>query len=57
MAKNVVKTGEKVEKSGIYSTGKRKTPEITLSKGDRVPPVDGTATKAVLVRGVKKGRK
>ena len=55
-AKNVVRTGERVEKSGIYLTGNRRTPEITLSKGDRVPPVHGKTTKVVFMKGEEKGK-
>ena len=41
MAKKTFKTGEVIVQSGIYKTPSKKTPEITLSKGDKVPPVGG----------------
>lgn len=43
-----VSTGEKARVSGQYRpAGSRK--EITLSRGDRVPPYDGEAKKFTLV--------
>ena len=55
MAKETVKTGQIVHKSGIYKTGRAKTPEIALTSGDRVPPVAGKKATVVLVRETKKG--
>ncbi len=52
MAKRTLKTGETVETSGIYATAKGK--EITLSKGDTVPPVNRKATTVKLKRATKK---
>jgi hypothetical protein len=43
----VVKTGGTTPVSGLYRV-KGTTDELTLSKGDRVPPYDGKAIKAVL---------
>ena len=56
MAKKTVKTGQIVHKSGIYKTGRAKTPEIALTSGDRVPPVAGKKATVVLVRETKKGK-
>jgi hypothetical protein len=56
MAKETIKTGQVVKWSGIYRTGRTKTPEIALSKGDRVPPVDGKRTTVILVRATKRGK-
>ncbi|MGA2378110.1 MAG: hypothetical protein ABSG85_02260 [Spirochaetia bacterium] len=56
MAKKTLTTGEIVEISGIYGTGQKKTPEITLSKGDKVPPVGGKVGKVTLKRETKKGK-
>lgn len=55
MAKKTFKTGEVIAQSGIYKTPSKKTPEITLSKGDKVPPVGGKPVKVVLKRPTKKG--
>jgi hypothetical protein len=46
--KVVTKTGEKAPVSGQYRP-KGTNEEITLSKGDRVPPYDKQAKKFVLV--------
>ena len=48
----VVKTGEKVEISGIYRRIGEKNEEV-LSTGDRVPPYKADAQKLVLVRPAK----
>jgi hypothetical protein len=42
-------TGEKIEVSGIYHVVGTND-EITLVKGDRVPPYDGDAAKVWLAR-------
>jgi len=55
MAKKTFKTGEVIIQSGIYKTPSKKTPEITLSKGDTVPPVSGKPLKVTLKRPTKKG--
>lgn len=55
MPKVSVKTGGKAPVSGQYrATGTKK--EITLSKGDRVPPYEGEAQKFVLVDKTKHKR-
>ncbi len=56
MRKNItVGTGGKTQVSGQYRpTGTKK--EITLSKGDRVPPYQGEAKKFVLVDRTKHKR-
>jgi hypothetical protein len=55
MAKKTFKTGEVIVQSGIYGTPSKKTPEITLSKGDKVPPVGGKSVPVTLKRPVRKG--
>ncbi|MES3004787.1 MAG: hypothetical protein V4690_01590 [Patescibacteria group bacterium] len=44
-----IKTGGTAKKSGQYKVEGTKTLEITLSKGDRVPPYGGKAKTFVLV--------
>lgn len=44
-----VKTGGTTQKSGQYKAEGTKTLEITLSRGDRVPPYKGKARTFVLV--------
>lgn len=46
--KVITKTGGKTPVSGQYRPTGTRT-EVTLSKGDRVPPYDGRAKKFVLV--------
>lgn len=53
--KVVTKTGEKAPTSGQYRPKGTKE-EITLSKGDRVPPYDKQAKKFVLVDKTKHRR-
>ena len=54
--KVVVKTGEKVEISGIYRRVGEKNEEV-LSKGDRVPPYKADSQKLVLERAAKHSKK
>jgi len=55
MARVQLTTGATVKTSGIYKTDNPKTPEITLTAGDRVPPIGGKAGKVTLVRPTQKG--
>jgi len=55
MAKRI-HTGQKVDTSGIYRVVASKE-EITLIKGDRVPPVDKEAVKVVLVHKTRHNQK
>ncbi|GBE16890.1 hypothetical protein BMS3Abin15_00714 [bacterium BMS3Abin15] len=56
MTKKVItKTGAKTPVSGQYRPAGTKN-EITLSKGDRVPPYDGRAKKFTLVDKTKHRR-
>lgn len=48
-----IKTGGTAQKSGQYKVEGTKTLEITLSKGDRVPPYGGKAKTFVLVDSTK----
>lgn len=53
--KVVVRTGDKVEKSGIYRRVGEKNEEV-LSTGDRVPPHKASKQQLVLVREAKHTR-
>ena len=48
-----IKTGGTAQKSGQYKVEGTKTLEITLSRGDRVPPYGGKAKTFVLVDSTK----
>lgn len=48
MTKNKIKTGQKAPISGQYRSGRSKR-EITLAKGKKAPPYDGSARRFTLI--------